>query len=137
MSWFKFGRAANRAELTKKRPLPLGKAEFHAWAENIIAGAYIPGATSESIKFALANEIMHINPTEDQECDLYFIKKLRKFAANQVADDVRRELYENKMAREAAEEEAKKSKLSVVETNPAEVTAQTSGTSDEKVLSNT
>ena len=72
------------------------------------------------------------------ECDLYFIKCLRKFVINQVADFKRREIHDKAKARLAAEEEAKKAKLSVVENNPAEVSAQPMGASNGKeILSNT
>lgn len=120
-------------QLQEKRPLPLGAKEFHEWADRIISGACIPGATARSIKFALADQLLHLGPTVDHEADIYFIKCLRKFAINQVADAMRHEIRDQAKADLDAKE---KSKLSVVETNKAEVTAQLKGSSDEKVLSN-
>ena len=117
-------------QLNEKRALPLGAADFHEWSDRIISGACIPGATSESIKFALADMLLHLGPTVDFESDLYFIKCLRKFAINQVADAMRREIRDTAKARLENEQ-----KLSVVK--PAEVTAPTQGANDaEKVLSN-
>lgn len=72
-------------QLTELRPLPLGVAEYQEWSERIWKGACIPGATLESTRFALAAMIMHAKPTDDHICDGYFIKCLRKGAANQVA----------------------------------------------------
>jgi hypothetical protein len=117
-------------QLNEKRPLPLGKKEFETWSDRIISGACIPGATPESIKFALADQLLHLGPTVDCETDLYFIKCLRKFAINQVADSMRHEIRDAAKARLAAQE-AEKTKL-------AEVTAlPTQGATDAKeVLSN-
>ena len=130
--------AVIKDQLNEKRALPLGSQEFEVWSDRIISGACIPGATPESIKFALADQLLHLGPTVDFECDLYFIKCLRKFAINQVADFKRREIHDKAKARLAAEEEAKKAKLSVVENNPAEVSAQPMGASNGKeILSNT
>lgn len=79
----------------EKRPLPIGLTEFHEWSERIISGAMLP-ADVDSQKFALANEIMHCGPNVAFEQDAYFIHRLRKYAANQVADEVRKSLYETK-----------------------------------------
>jgi hypothetical protein len=103
MSWFKRGKEANKEELNQKRALPLGVKEFHEWSDRIILGACIPGATPESIKFALADQLLHLGPTVDFEADLYFIKCLRKFAVNQVADAMRHEIRDTAKARLAAE----------------------------------
>ncbi len=62
----------------------------------------------ESQKFALANMLMHLGPTESHKPDAFFIHSLRKFAVNQVADSVRKELHEAAKARTEAEEAAKK-----------------------------
>jgi hypothetical protein len=106
-------------QLNEKRALPLGVTEFHEWSNRIISGACIPGATHESIKFALADQLLHLGPTVDFECDLYFIKCLRKFAINQVADAMRHEI------RDAAKARLEKTKL-------AEVTALPTGAVDAK-----
>lgn len=117
-------------QLQELRPLPLGVAEFHEWSDRIISGACIPGATSESIKFALADQLLHLAPTVDHEADIYFIKCLRKFAVNQVADAMRNRIRDDAKARLAAQQE--KAKLEVVENKPGEVTPQTMGVADGK-----
>ena len=113
-------------QLNEKRALPLGVVEFHVWSDRIISGACIPGATPESIKFALADQLLHLGPTVDFESDLYFIKCLRKFAINQVADSMRREIRDTAKARMEAEQ-----------TKLAEVTALKTGVDNgQEVLRN-
>jgi hypothetical protein len=127
--------AVIKDQLNEKRALPLGVKEFHEWSDRIISGACIPGATTESIKFALADQLLHLGPTVDFEADLYFIKCLRKFAINQVADAMRNEIRDTAKARLAAQQE--KTKLEVVENKSGEVTPQTTGiTNGQEVLRN-
>lgn len=88
----------------------MGRKEFHRWADRIISGALV-SAEVESQKFALANMLLHLGPTESHKPDAFFIHSLRKFAINQVADEIRKELHETAKAKEAekkAEEDAKK-----------------------------
>ena len=118
-------------QLNEKRALPLGRTEFEIWSDRIISGACIPGATPESIKFALADQLLHLGPTVDFEADLYFIKCLRKFAVNQVADAMRTEI------RDTAKARLEKAKLEAVPSQPGEVTPSQQGvTNGKEVLSN-
>ena len=100
-------------QMNEARPLPMGRTEFEEWATRIISGALLPGGKDdpaiflESQKFALANMLMHLGPTESHKPDAFFIHSLRKFAINQVADTVRKELHEAAKARTAAEEASK------------------------------
>ena len=55
-------------ELLVKRPLPQGMTEFEEWADRIISGALVT-ADPMSLKFALANMIMHLGPTESHKED--------------------------------------------------------------------
>lgn len=92
-------------QMNEPRPLPMGRADFHEWAVRIISGALIPGgednpeAHIEGQKFALADCLTHLGPTESHKPDAYFIHVLRKFAINQVAITMRRELHEAAKAR--------------------------------------
>lgn len=72
-------------QMSEPRPLPMGRRAFEEWSDRIISGALVPGASPRSLKFALAEMIMHAKPTDDHIADAYFIKCLRKGAANQVA----------------------------------------------------
>lgn len=92
-------------EWTEKRPLPLGRLQFEAWSDRIIAAAAI-GADVKSQKFALADMITHLGPTEDHKDDAYFIKTLRKVAVNQVSLEIMKELKAEQQARMAAEKQA-------------------------------
>lgn len=71
-------------QMNEPRPLPMGIAEFNEWSDRIIAGAMVP-ADASSLKFALAEMIMHLKPTESHCCDAFFIHSLRKGASNQIA----------------------------------------------------
>lgn len=93
-------------QMLEKRPLPTGMDEFEEWSDRIISGTLLQ-ADADSQKFALAEMLLHLNPTNDHECDGYFIKALRKSAVNQIADAKRRELRDKAKARLKAEEEAK------------------------------
>jgi hypothetical protein len=101
-------------QMNEPRPLPMGMTDFEAWSTRIISGALIPGGDDEPDKFresqvfALANMLMHLGPTESHKPDAFFIHSLRKFAINQIADAVRKELHAKAKARTAAEEEAQK-----------------------------
>ncbi len=65
------------------------------------------GADAKSLKFALAEMIMHLKPTESHCADAHFIHSLRKGAANQVAYAMMEELRtERKAALKKAEDDA-------------------------------
>lgn len=117
-----FPKKAILNQLTERRPLPMGRQEFEEWSDRIISGALIPGATPASQKFALADMLLHLGPTVAFEQDGYFINCLRKFAVNQVADTMRKEIREQEKARLEAEKHA------------AELLAST--TNENKVLAN-
>ncbi len=101
-------------QMNEPRPLPMGRRDFSEWSDRIISGALVPGGTEDPLifidsqKFALANMLMHLGPTESHKPDAFFIHSLRKFAVNQVADSVRKELHEAAKLRTEAEEAAKK-----------------------------
>ncbi len=112
-------------QMNEPRALPMGKEEFSIWAHRIMGGALVPnedGNTmadsvssmskeeldmieifADSQKFALANMLLHLGPTESHKPDAFFIHSLRKFAVNQVADAVRVELRDKAKARTANE----------------------------------
>lgn len=71
-------------QMLEPRPLPLGAEEFEIWSDRIISGSLLP-ADPKSMKFSLANMIMHLGPTESHKPDAYFIHSLLKAASNQVA----------------------------------------------------
>lgn len=115
-------------QMNEPRPLPMGMADFEAWSARIIAGALLPGGEDapdkfrDSQTFALANMLLHLGPTESHKPDAFFIHSLRKFAVNQIADAVRKDLHDRAKARTAAEEEAQKSELQKEAESAAEAT---------------
>jgi hypothetical protein len=91
-------------QLLEKRPLPQGANEFEEWSDRIISGALITADTM-SLKYALANMIMHLGPTESHKEDAFFIHNLRKSAANQVAHakiEEYKAAYNERVAKDAA-----------------------------------
>lgn len=107
-------------QLYEPRPLPMGKSEFDTWAERIISGAMCP-AEHDSQKFALANMIMHLGPTEHMKPDIHFISQLRKVAVNQIADAVRQEIHSR--VKSKADEEKSKADQEVLKKVDADVEA--------------
>lgn len=81
----------------------MGRSEFETWASRIIGGALVT-ADHNSQRYVLANMLMHLGPTESHKPDAHFIHSLRKFAVNQVADEIRREIHAETKARTAAAE---------------------------------
>lgn len=99
-------------QMAEKRPLPIGRTQFESWSDRIISGAMVE-ADPESIKFALADMLLHLSPTTQFESDGYFIACIRKFAINQTADAIRKELHDKAKAR-LAKEEADKAAVEAV-----------------------
>lgn len=102
-------------QLNEPRPLPMGVTDFHEWSDRIISGALIPmeditGMDSaekkqifiEGQKYALANMILHLGPTESHKPDAHFIHTLRKVAVNQVVHSVAQDIKKTSDARIAA-----------------------------------
>lgn len=94
-------------QLNEPRALPTGRTEFEEWSDRIISGALLK-ADIQSQKFALANLLLHLGPTESHKPDAFFIHSLRKFAVNQVADTMRCEIRDTAKARLEKEEAEKK-----------------------------
>lgn len=69
------------------RRLPVGITQFDAWADRII-GLSGQFADKDSMKFALASQIIHLPPQRSVVPDQYFVRSMRKAAANQVASQV-------------------------------------------------
>jgi hypothetical protein len=90
-------------QMHEPRPLPMGREEFMKWSYRIISGALLPKDPNESeevfhesIRYALANMLLHLGPTESHKPDVFFIHSLRKIAINQVADTLRKESFEKR-----------------------------------------
>lgn len=96
--------------------LPVGMTEFNEFADRIIskAGNF---ADRDSMVYALAMELIHGDP-KTQFSDDYFVTRLRKVAANQVASQAVNEI---KQKHAEAQEAAKKA---AEEAKAAEATAQ-------------
>lgn len=106
-------------------PLPVGVTQFNIWADSIIelSGPY---AASDSMKQALANMVMHAAPLKGTDTARshipknFFVKGLRKGAANQVASHVFQEIQ---LKQKAALEAAKLTQAEDTATTPKAVTS--------------
>ncbi len=67
--------------------LPVGLTEFNDWSDSIIelSGNF---ADSDSMKYAIASNLIHLPHTKAYVAKSYFVNSLRKAAANQVASQV-------------------------------------------------
>lgn len=89
--------------------LPVGATEFHEYADAVIELAG-PFADADSMKWAIANNIIHLPSVTASKPKQYFVRALRKAAANQVASFVFQEIkakQQDRAAKEAAEAAAK------------------------------
>lgn len=80
--------------------LPQGLTEFNAWADAIIEAAGAPN--NDSVRFTLAGIILHAPEDAAYKPKSYFIIRLKKLMANQVASFVMHELKEKQKADIAA-----------------------------------
>lgn len=98
LNWLK-GKSKKQylSEWTQSSPLPIGRAQFEEWA-NIIIEASMVEADHSSLKYALSNMIMQLEPLEDHKPLAYFIKALRKVASNETANAIRNEIFEARKA---------------------------------------
>ncbi len=93
--------------MMEKQPLPIGMPQFIEWSDRIISGAMIQ-ASVRSQRFALAEMIMHLNPTEAFKEDAHFILKLRKACVNETAHAVMCEIKKEQEMEKLAEDTAPK-----------------------------
>lgn len=102
--------------------LPIGVTEFNDWADSILeANPDLPN--NDSMRFALATMVLHLESTSKVEVNLlivklqiptsgikskhFFAQSLRKSASNQIAAAAMHELKEKQQAQMKAEAEAK------------------------------
>lgn len=69
------------------RALPVGMTQFETWAKRIITISG-PFADEDSMKFALASQVLHLDHKVKNVPDSYFVAGLHKAAANQVASQI-------------------------------------------------
>lgn len=84
--------------------LPIGMQEFNEFSSEVIqlSGKF---ADEDSMKFAIASQMMHLGPQTSSISKQFFIRSLRKAAANQVASQVFQDI---KIKQQQMQEEAKK-----------------------------
>lgn len=95
------------------RPLPLGRQEFYDWSDRIISqcGDF---ADAESMRFVLATNVLHLGQQTAYKSDEFFIRTLKKAAANQVSSQIFQEIkvkQAEQREKEAADARAAQQKL--------------------------
>jgi thiamine pyrophosphate-dependent acetolactate synthase large subunit-like protein len=108
--------------------LPIGIQEFNDWATCIrsLVGPGFEQVPEDVFNFVLSNNIIHLGPQASRVPKNYFVKAMHKGAANQVASQI----FQDVKSRQKAAEDAAKA-VQDAKTQPAEVTAQPAGTTDE------
>lgn len=108
------------------RPLPVGMTEFTTWSDRIISlsGSF---ADADSMKFALSSQIMHLGAQKSSVPDQYFIRSMRKAAANQVASQFFQDIKIKQQEAAKAALEAAQQQTESVEVTSAPETAISSG----------
>jgi hypothetical protein len=83
--------------------LPVGMTQFETWAKDIIelSGKF---ADETSMKFALASMVQHADSKYGSLPKNYFVVRLRKVAANQVASQVFLNIKEQQAAAQVAQQ---------------------------------
>lgn len=94
---------AERLRAFFPQTLPQGRTEAEAWADSIIRLSGLPD--NGSVRFALYVKVLHLGETDDRKPKEYFIRAMRKAAANQVVSTIINEIKENQQAEQKAAQE--------------------------------
>lgn len=82
--------------------LPVGVTEFQSWSRDIIelSGKF---ADEDSMRFALASQVLHLGAQKSSVPKHFFVCSMRKAAANQVASQVFQDIKQKQI--EAAQKQ--------------------------------
>lgn len=105
-------------------PLPVGRAEYEKWIKDILdlAGNV---ADEDSMRWAVNNIVPHLGPSISKVPKNYFVRSLRKAAANQVAAAMTMEIKERQAAKIAAA--AQQQTVEATTTQPSAAVATING----------
>jgi hypothetical protein len=111
--------------------LPVGLSEFESWADSIIelSGPY---ADRDSMVFAISSALIHADAKHGSLPKKYFVDRLRKAAANQVASQA----FQDIKIRQQKAAEAQKAAEEQQQAKQVEATAASSEAALESVKSN-
>lgn len=82
-------------------PLPVGMTAYNTWLSSVLELAG-PVADKDSMEWVISNEVMRLKSTQDRAPKSYFVKVLRKYAANQIAAAKVIEIKDKQQAAQAA-----------------------------------
>ncbi len=109
------------------RPLPVGMADYEKLIDRVIllGGNY---ADRDSISFVMSSEIMHLGALQSSIPDRFFVRRLRKLAANQIAGQTMQNIKNKQIEAAQAQEAAKQQEAALAEVTPTtELAAQGDG----------
>lgn len=85
--------------------LPVGLTHFHVWADTLLDCYNLKSVANEDdLKYVLATSIMHLGAQDAYKPKWFFVKTIRKAAANQVSSAVFQDIKQKQQAK--AEESA-------------------------------
>lgn len=93
--------------------LPVGLSQFDPWANSIIelSGQF---ADLDSMKFALASQVLHLGAQRSSVPKNFFVQSMRKAAANQVASQVFQDIKQRQLeAQKAVQQQAEATALAL------------------------
>ena len=91
--------------------LPVGVTAFNKWADDIITLTG-PIADEQSLKFAIATQVMHAPNDKSALPMQWFVRRILKTAANQIAGNAFQEIKTAQLAAQKAQEEVAKAHTS-------------------------
>lgn len=80
--------------------LPVGMTAYNQFCNDIIelAGPY---ADKDSMRFVISTNILHLDPKYSRASKQYFVRRLRKTAANQIVSEVINEIKAAQLKKQA------------------------------------
>ncbi len=84
--------------------LPQGLTHAEAWIDSIIRMAKLPN--NDSIRFAVAVKVLHLAETDCYKSKEFFVRALKKAAANQVVSQIINDLKAKQQAEQQAAQAA-------------------------------
>lgn len=87
--------------------LPVGMTQFEQFANDIVMLAG-PLADENSMKYVIASIILNLGPNTSKISKQYFVRSMRKAAANQIAGQVFTNIKEAQKAEELAKQQLEK-----------------------------
>jgi len=101
--------------------LPVGNTSYNKWLDDVV---FLSGpiADTDSLQWVISNEVMRLSSTKDRVPKAYFVKVLRKYAANQLAANKVMELKQKQLEAQQAAQKQEATKQETVSSETKETT---------------